>query len=601
MVFQASLILLILLAALPARGDDLDVLIRYQKLSDELVARLESLASKSEDRSLTAQAATTRAWYAPRKSKRLTYYLPDRGAAPLAPSGAPELVKQWQTRFLSIRKEFAVQLFDLAAEAVRNDQEEQAFVWLNEIVREDPEHEEASAILGLPKKSRKITAKSVPSAHPQFRWPAGRHWVAESEHFIVESNDSTKTCNEVATELERLHTVWQQVYFAASPASLDFAKRFAKATPPTGKRKQFRVAVFKDRAEYLKQLSGGVENVGVSEGVYLDEQKQSLFFAGADAKRSTWYHEVAHQLFQEYLDAPPGRADDANVFVLEAAALYMESLDFEPSYATIGGYDAENLQFARFRARGKDFYMPMAQLAVLGRKELQQHKDIRKIYSELGGLGQFFMEGDGGALKEGFVKTVIAIYQGRPNPQALASSENTSFENLDRKYYEFLDVTDDMIASVPPRPAIRQLSLRNTSVTDAGLKSFDRCEKLKWLDLSQTQAGDAGLLAFSQVNTLQLVFLERTSITDKSLATIARWPNLEELYLSETAVTDKGIAMFANHKKLRTLDLAGCPITSLVIDTLEKIKTLESLDVSNTMVSAEALAHLQKVLPKLKK
>src|SRR5205085_2013148 len=101
-----------------------------------------------------------------------------------------------------------------------------------------------------------------------------------------------------------------------------------------------------------------------------------------------------------------------------------------------------------------------------------------------------------------FLKTLLGVYQGRADAGALSAAIGASYDELDRDYYEFLNVTDTMIARTPPLPGIRGLSLRKTSVTDAGLAAFNHCDKLQWLDLSLTAASDAGLAAFPASKTL---------------------------------------------------------------------------------------------------
>jgi hypothetical protein len=570
---------------------------RYEQLENDFLAAMESLAGKCDELGMTAQAEQTRSWIAPRSSGRIVFYLTERSGSDAVPASSPERVKQWHARYLELRRKFAEGLFVLASDASAAPEGAEAFRLIHEVLHEDPEHEEARRILGLARGvTRKVAPRAAASEHRQFAWRRGQHWTLESRHFTIESNHSAKACLDLATELEQLHDVWRQLFFPAWGKDELVAGRFAGQNIELVKPRRFRVVLFKDREEYLRQLAADGSNVGLSTGIYLDEQRASVFFAGDEAKRSTWHHEVTHQLFQEYLDAPAGIAGEHSVWMIEAAALFMESLVLGDGFAQLGGYDAGNLQFARFRIRGGDFHLPFEDLARLGREELQSHADIRKIYSQTAGLGHFFLEGEH---REAFVRTLIGLYQGRARADSLSEACEVPYSELDRQFVQSLDVTDEQVRRTPPYATIRDLSLRRTSVTDAGLQAFQRCDRLEWLDLSLTAAGDEGLAAFSQARGLRLLFAERTRITDEALAQIGKYSQLEELYLSSTPITDDGLPHLEGLRKLRHLDLAGCPLTDAALPSIAQLRQLEVLDVSGTRITAEGLARLKGSLPRL--
>jgi len=609
MICRWRIVATLALASLAASAAEPTIAERYAGVSSDFIEQLDVLADKCDTLDLAPQAETTRAWTLPRKSGRLIFFFSEPTASDTLPSTASQRVQQWHARFMELRRKYADEVFGLAAEAAHDHQGELALRLIHEVIHEDPHHEEAQRILGLKRSVMRASKPRAPAdPHPKFGWKGGRHWTIDSRHFTIESNHSPKACSDLAGELEQLHDVWRQLFFPVWGKNEPVAGRFSGQDVDLVQHKRFRVVLFKDRDEYLRQLTKGQKNIGVSSGIYFDEQKTSIFFAGPEAKKSTWYHEATHQLFQEYLEAPPGVAKENNVWLVEAAALFMESMVLGDGCAMLGGYDADNLQFARFRARGGDFQMPLAELSALGRDALQEHSDIRKIYGQIGGLGHFFLEGRDGGLRNPFLKSLVAVYQGRATTETLtaavgqvsSSASEVSYDELDKEYYAFLDVTDAMIARTPPHPTIRGLSLRKTSITDARLASFARCDQLQWLDLSLTRAGDAGFAVFPASKSLKKLFLEHTRVTDEALEHVARFAELEELYLSATAITDEGIAKLPGLKKLKLLDLAGCNVTDACAPSLAQMKQLESLDVSGTKMSSAALIRLKKSLPKLK-
>jgi hypothetical protein len=574
---------------------------RHATAVAEFISQLDALAAEYQGQQMLDEAQRTRDWIAPRRSGRQTLFVSGGDREPKLASGAPAKSKQWLAKFLLLRREYAAKTYALAAEAAGDQQGELALRLVYETVHEDPGHAEARSFLSLERPAvRTPKARSVSGIHPQFGWRSGRHYLLETDHFKIETDSSPKTCNELGQALEQLHDVCRQVYFPLWGEDRIVAARFSNKEAELSERKRFHVVLFKDRDEYVKQLGKPGKAASISSGFYSDEEQMSLFYAGEDAKESTRYHEVTHQLIQEYLDARPGVAKEHNVWMVEAAALYMESLVLGDGYALLGGYDSDNLQFARFRARGGDFQMPLAELSLLGRDALQGHPEIRKIYSQMGGLGQFFMEGRNGELRGPFLDTLLDVYRGKADANALVTASKTSFDDLDRQYLDFLDVSDEMIARAPPLPSVGGLSLRKTQVTDAGLAAFGKCDKLQWLDLSLTAAGDSGFAAFPVTKTLKTLFLEGTTIGDASLEHVAEFTNLEELYLSNTSLSDEGIANLNRLKKLKTLDLSGCPLTDSCLAALAPLTQLESLDTAGTRITPEGLARLKRSLPKLK-
>jgi hypothetical protein len=557
---------------------------RQAAASAEFVAAMEGLAAKCDELEMPAEAQWTRNWIAPRRSGRLTVFVASF-SEPQLPERSASKAEQWHKHLMTLRREHAAKVFALSGEAAAQQQGELALRLLYEVVHEDPDHVEARRILCLDRPAMRAKVRSVPGVHPTFGWRPGRHYLLEIDHFKIESDTSPKACIELGRTLEQLHDVWRQLYFPFWDEDV---------------RKRFHVVLFKDRDEYMDQLAKAGKAVAISSGFYSDERKMSLFFAGEGAKQSTQFHEVTHQLIQEYLDAQPGVAKEHNLWMVEAAALYMESLVLKDGAAMLGGYDADNLQFARFRARGGDFQMPLAQLSALPRDALQEHPDIRKIYGQMGGLGQFFMEGRESKLRTPFLETLLALYRNKATANALPTACKTSFDDLDHQYLEFLDVTDEMIARTPPLRHITGLSLRRTQVTDAGLAAFGKCDQLQWLDLSLTAAGDAGLAAFPPSRKLTTLFLEGTKISDASLAHIAQFSELEELYLSNASISDEGIAKLSRLKKLKTLDLSGCPLTDDCLTALSGLRQLESLDTTATQITSAGLAELKRSLSKLK-
>lgn len=602
---QGPLVLLVLLLAHAATAAE----------PVSFAERLAGLAAKCDELQRPREAEITRGWIVPRHPGRQYLFLP-RAGDPAAPQDkTDEVATKWYARFCEYRSEQAEALFARAKQAVETPQPARAYQLLHEVLRENPDHAEARRILGYAKNRtgqwttpewERTIVKPAAFAHPKLGWPARGYWRLESPHFEIVTNHSAREATEAGRQLEDLYSLWQQIFFRYWANQEGLAARFAGGNEPLARpRPKMQVALFKTREEYVAKLTPTHPQIGMTLGIYLDQDHMSFFYAGDTSIYPTWYHEATHQLFQEGV---PGVAEkpgeSSNFWAIEGAALYMESLkrgqaSFLEGCWTAGGCEADRLQFARYRALSGDFYEPLGRLVTLGREQVQDSPDIRKLYAQAAGLSHFLIDGDGGRQREAFVDLLSAVYQGGDGADPLAKATDTPYEQLDAQYHQFLNVSDDDLAGIPDVARIKNLSLGRTSVTDAGLARLAGCKNLEWLDLSLTAASDEGLKCFATATGLQQLFLEGTKLTDAGLDTVGGFKQLAELDLSKLQITDGGLAAIAGLKNLKILYLTGSPITDAGLTHLRGLKQLETLEISGTQITAEGLKNLQASLPKL--
>lgn len=600
-LLAACLLAACLLAATPAQAAE----------TTDFTDQLAALAAKCEELGLKDQAQVTRQWSIPRFPGRQYLFLPAAND-PLQPkTGAPMIERQWYDKFMAIRRQRAAERFKTASIAIESGNAPLAYQLLHEALREDPDHAEARRILGFVKDGRGVWKSpgeaplEAPVArldHPKLGWKARGYWRLETPHFQIVTDHSAREALEAGGQLEKLHSLWRQIFFSYWTNADALAARFHGANDPLAPdRPRMQVVLFKSCPEYVQKLAPIEPQIALTVGYYSLKQQITFLFAGDTSVYPTWYHEATHQLFQEAVPrttAQPG--ESKNFWALEGAALYMESLSAHDGYWTAGGWEAERLQFARNRALAGDFYMPLARLSEQGREQLQQSADIRKLYSQAAGLAHFLIDGQGAQYREPLIGLLSAVYRGDDSAGLLAKTTGQPLEKLDDQYRQFLNVTDETLASTIDHPRIRSLFLARTSVTDAGLARLAACTNLVRLDLSLTAATDQGLKSFSGAGGLTQLLLAGTKITDASLPLVATFKNLEDLDLAGLAISDEGLASLSELRKLKELRLDGTPITDAGLMHLRGLKQLESLSREGTKVTPEGLKKLKASLPKLK-
>jgi hypothetical protein len=195
---------------------------------------------------------------------------------------------------------------------------------------------------------------------------------------------------------------------------------------------------YNTRDEYNTALRSAQPNIGITLGIYFDTRRRAYFFAGEDQHEGTLYHEAAHQLFQETRKVKGHVGQEANFWIVEGIAAYLESLTEHDGYFTVGGLEAGRVPAARQRLLADDFYIPFAALTQMGTHDVQRDPNIGKLYSQAAGQATFLMHYDEGRFREALVRYLVAIYSGKDKPDTLARLTGVGFEALDRHYREFL-------------------------------------------------------------------------------------------------------------------------------------------------------------------
>jgi hypothetical protein len=573
----------------------------------KFTANLNQLADKCDELGLAEQAEITRNWLVPRAADRQYLFLVSETDPAKPPDAAMPVVHHWYRYFRQFRSTQANKLFELAQAEIEAGRFATAYRLVHEVLREDPDHKDARRILGY---TRVNGRWRIPGAvervrpgrltHPKLGWAPGKYWRIETAHFEIVTDHSADAGRKLGRKLEELFTVWQQLFVGYWADEALLARRFAGATSVRSKRRHYRVVLFRDRQEYVAQLSRAQPQITMTLGYYMERERTAFYYWGDVETEATWFHEGTHQLFQETRLGTQGVGESDNFWIVEAIALYMESLVRYEGYYTAGGVEAPRLQYARNRLLAGNFYVPLEELTALGRESFQTDPRIRQIYSQCSGLAHFLMDAGHGQYRQSCVDYLRAVYGGTKGGDLLARIAEAPLDRLGVEYRRFQDVTDDQLAMVPRRAQITKLALGRTSVTDQGILALPRLDKLAWLDLSMTRVSDAGAARLAEATNLEDLSLEGTRVTDKTLTVLGQLTRLKELDLSQTAITDAGMHQLKSLVYLTTLWLTGTKVTDGGLEQLEPLSRLEYLNVNETLATRDGYERLKQALPSLK-
>lgn len=223
---------------------------------------------------------------------------------------------------------------------------------------------------------------------------------------------------------------------------------------------------------------------------------------------------------------------------------------------------------------------------------------------------------------------LVQLSVGKAGSADLSFLEKLDPEAMDALILRETDVTDEGLRFVSGLTGLQFLDLQQTKITDAcgphfaNLKQLVRIDlgafsvnedgfgvgdkvlgvlgtlpKLDNIDLRLTKVTDAGMAELAKCQSLQSVSVPGTEVSDAGLVHLAKLKNLKSLslgvYDEGTKITDEGLKIVGSMSGLKWLNLSGTPITDAGLPYLSGLKNLESLQIDETKVTSAGLAHLE--------
>ena len=158
--------------------------------------------------------------------------------------------------------------------------------------------------------------------------------------------------------------------------------------------------------------------------------------------------------------------------------------------------------------------------------------------------------------------------------------------------YSSCQITDDDLLPLLQFPALRQLDLRFTPVTNAGLEYLEELSELEVCNLQGTSVTDAGLASIAHLTKLKSFSVERTQVSDLGLVHLKKLPRLETLYLGGCQVAGPGLNELVD-LPISYLSFQDSKINDHVVEGIVKLKRLKTLGLDDTPVTNACLARLR--------
>jgi len=155
-------------------------------------------------------------------------------------------------------------------------------------------------------------------------------------------------------------------------------------------------------------------------------------------------------------------------------------------------------------------------------------------------------------------------------------------------------VNDHLLAGLGPLDNLDELTLKQTSITDDGLRHLAGLRQLRILTIENAPIQGRGFAALENLSALRSLDVTSTRFDDEGMPALQTFPSLHVLRCENTLIHGNGIKQLLRSTQLETLDAGNCPITDEALANLRQLPSrLHWLDVSHSQITDASLDSLE--------
>lgn len=218
----------------------------------------------------------------------------------------------------------------------------------------------------------------------------------------------------------------------------------------------------------------------------------------------------------------------------------------------------------------------------------QQVAAARQMAADLGVVLQQDASGDVVGIDTAAKRSWVDDYQ---------MKEMLVFPGLQSLTVEGPSITDELAPRIAECRGLTFLAMRNTLISDTGLRQLAGLQSLKVIDLRVSPlVTDAAMEILAGLPELRAVRLIGVNLTDAGVASLLKLPLLSELDVRNCrGVTAQGIEQLRGKKTLRILKLGGPQIEDPVLEIVATLSGLRGLSLDNCSVTDAGVGNLGKL------
>ena len=201
------------------------------------------------------------------------------------------------------------------------------------------------------------------------------------------------------------------------------------------------VVLHRDEQEYRQQIRRIEPFIRQRTNGYYSAPRKKAYFYAPESK--VLFHEGTHQIFLEHFFRENKPAFRNNFWAVEGIALFMETLKIEEDCYRIGNILDDRLYAAKIYQFERNYNLPIRKLTAMSVEEIQENRNILSIYSQSAALVHWLMFAESGRYRKHLFELLRQTYLDTAKPETLSELTGLSYEELDRRYVEFLQTIPD--------------------------------------------------------------------------------------------------------------------------------------------------------------
>ena len=215
---------------------------------------------------------------------------------------------------------------------------------------------------------------------------------------------------------------------------------FFKETKNESASYRHRIILYRNKQEYMVNLQRFDPLIARTNGFYYPPRKMAYFFS---SETKVLFHEGTHQIFEEYLFREKKPIFRNNFWAVEGIALFIETLQIEEQSYKVGNLLDDRLYAAKVYQFQQNYNLPIRKLTAMSAAEIKPRADIVKIYSQSATLVYWLMFAEEGRYRKPLFELLHQTYLDSAKPETLSELTGLPYEELDKKYMEFLKTIPD--------------------------------------------------------------------------------------------------------------------------------------------------------------
>lgn len=133
--------------------------------------------------------------------------------------------------------------------------------------------------------------------------------------------------------------------------------------------------------------------------------------------------------------------------------------------------------------------------------------------------------------------------------------------------------------------ALQRIEIVGKAVDESLISSFSRLSDLRELHIRDGSITEQGLRDIAKLKQLEVLDLGGTLLEGTSLQSLNELPNLRELVLSHTKFNDAELQHLEGNDSITRLAMIGCKLSNEGLDAIKSWKALKSLELSHDAVA----------------